>query len=137
MIVSIKKSTTNTENELSSMCLNSGYDVGVPYSSIRLLILLALLVAAETLQAQETHLKPRVNRRLDITPRDAITHSSAIDCAVTCRLTSWCVAANLLPDGSTCQLLTEEVPDDHESLLPADAWTYIRKYAALYRIQDL
>ena len=116
------------------MCLNSGYDVGVPYSSIRLLILLALLVAAETLQAQETHLKPRVNRRLDITPRDAITHSSAIDCAVTCRLTSWCVAANLLPDGSTCQLLTEEVPDDDESLDSDDGWKYIREYACAFPV---
>ena len=116
------------------MCLNSGYDVGVPYSSIRLLVLLTLLAGAETLQTQETHLKPQVNRRLDVTPRDVITHSSAIDCAATCRLTSWCVAANLLPDRRTCQLLTQEVPDDHESLLPADGWKYIREYTRVFPV---
>ena len=116
------------------MCLNSGYDVGVPDSSIRLLILLTLLAAAETLQTQETHLKPQVNRRLDVTPRDVITHSSAIDCAATCRQTSWCVAANLLPDRRTCQLLTEEVPDDDESLDSDDGWKYIREYACAFPV---
>ena len=116
-------------DEHFNMRLNAGHDVSVPYSGICLLVLLTLLAGAETLQTQETHLKPQMNKRLDVTPRDVITRSSAIDCAVTCRLTSWCVAANLLPDSRTCQLLTEEVSDDHESLDSADGWKYIREYS--------
>ena len=98
-----------------------------------LLVLLALLAVAETLQKQETYITTQMNRRLDVTPRDVITHSSLIDCAVTCRLTSWCRSANLLSDRRTCQLLTELVSNDDDSLFSAVGWTYIyiRKYGGL------
>ena len=68
---------------------------------------------------------PVSNRRLDVTPQDVVTRSSKIKCAATCRSTSWCVSANLAPDRSTCQLLSEEVSDD-ASLESVDGWSYIR-----------
>ena len=113
------------------MRLSRRCEVSVPVSHTSLLVLFTFLVGAATLQIQETYSKPQMNKRLDVTPRDVITRSSAIDCAVTCRLTSWCVAANLLPDRRTCQLLTEEVPDDDGSLDSADGWKYLREYAGL------
>ena len=111
------------------MRLTAGYNVSVSDSHTCLLVLLTLLAGAKTLQIQETHLKPLMNKRLAVTPRDVITHSSLIDCAVTCRVTSWCFAANMLPDRRTCQLLSEEVSDDDESLLEDEGWKYIREYA--------
>ena len=113
------------------MRLTAGYDVSVSVSHTCLLVLLTLLAGAATLQTQGFYLKPVMHKRLDVTPRDVIAHSSVIDCAVTCRQTSWCVAANLLPDRRTCQLLTEEVSDDDESLDSADGWKYMREYAGL------
>ena len=110
------------------MRLSAGYDVSVQELRTCFLVLLTIVVVAETLQTQELYLKSLLCMRLDVTPRDVIAQSSLIDCAVTCRLTSWCVAANLLPDGSTCQLLTDEVSDDHESLQSADGWKYLREY---------
>ena len=110
------------------MHLSAGYDVSVQDMRTCLLVLLTVVVVAETLQTQDLNLKSLLYMRLDVTPRDVMTRSSLIDCAVTCRLTSWCVSANLLPDRRTCQLLTEEVSDDDESLLPADGWTYLREY---------
>ena len=115
------------------MRLATGYDVSVSVSNTCLLVLLALLPGAKTLQIKATYSKPLMHKRLDVTPRDVITRSSAIHCAVTCRLTSWCVTANLLPDRRTCQLLTEEVPDDDESLLEDNGWKYLREYARFSR----
>ena len=110
------------------MRLSTGYnDVSVPGMYTILLALLTLLAGAKTLQIQGTYLKTLTHKRLDVTPRDVITRSSAIHCEATCRLTSWCFAANLLPDRRTCQLLSEEVSDDDESLQSADGWTYLRE----------
>ena len=116
------------------MSLSAAHEASVVHSQTCLLVLFALLTGAETLQTQEAYMRPLMHKRLDVTPRDVITHSSAIDCAVTCRLTPWCVAANLLPDRRTCQLLTEEVPDDHESLQSADGWKYLREYTRVFPV---
>ena len=70
---------------------------------------------------------PVANMRLGVTPHDVITQSSSIECSKTCRLSSWCVSANLSPDRSTCQLLSQEV-SDVMSLEPAPGWSYLRKY---------
>ena len=109
----------------------TGYDVSVSDWHTCLPVLFTFLASVETLQIQGTYSTPLMHKRLDVTPRDVITRSSAIDCAVTCRLTSWCVAANLLPDRRTCQLLTEEVSDDDGSLLEDEGWKYLREYAGL------
>ena len=111
------------------MRLSAGYDVSVPDFYTFLLVLFTLFAIAKTLQIQATYSK-LTHKRLDVTPRDVITRSSAIHCEATCRQTSWCFAANLLPDRRTCQLLTEEVSDDDESLDSVDGWKYIREYAA-------
>ena len=70
--------------------------------------------------------KPLTNKRLDVTPRDVITSGSLVKCSVMCRMTSWCVSANVAPDRSTCQLLTDEVSDETQ-LESANGWRYIRK----------
>ena len=98
-----------------------------------LVVLHTLLAGAKTLHIPGLSSKALTHKRLDVTPRDVMTRSSAINCEATCRLTSWCFAANLLPDRRTCQLLSEEVSDDDESLLPAEGWKYIREYAGLFR----
>ena len=113
------------------MRLSRRCEVSVPVSHTSLLVLFTFLVGAAKLQIQETHLKPVMHKRLDVTPRDVMTRSSAINCTVTCGMTSWCVAANLLPDRRTCQLLTEEVSDDDGSLLEDEGWKYLREYAGL------
>ena len=51
------------------------------------------------------------HRLLQAIPRDVITSSSPVMCAVACHVTSWCVSANLAPDTSTCQLLSDEGTD--------------------------
>ena len=111
------------------MRLSAAHDVNVPDLHTCLLLLLTVLAAAKTVQihVQGSYSKPLTHKRLDVTPRDVITRSSAIHCETTCRLTSWCFAANLLPDRRTCQLLTEEVSDDDESLLPADGWKHLHE----------
>ena len=91
-----------------------------------LVMLLTLFAGVNTVQIQGSYSNAVMNKRLDVTPRDVLTRSSAIHCEATCRLTSWCVATNLSPDRSTCQLLTEEVSDDDESLVSADGWKYLR-----------
>ena len=117
-----------------NMRMRTGHNISVTYShTCFLLLILALLAGANTSQIQGTYSKPLLHKRLGVTPRDVLTRSSAIHCETTCRLTSWCVAANLLPDRETCQLLTEEVSDDDDSLDSADGWKYIRKYKALPR----
>ena len=127
-----KKKTTTTRIDLN-MRLNTGCDVRVPVSHTYLLLLLLILLSgAKTSQIQGYYLKPLLHRRIAVTPHDVITRSSAINCETTCRQTSWCVSANLLPDRQTCQLLTEEVSDDDESLLHEDGWKYIREYARLF-----
>ena len=91
-----------------------------------LFVLLMLFRSVVTSQLTGASTKVLKHKRLDVTPRDVITRSSAIHCEATCRLTSWCVAANLLPDRRTCQLLSEEVSDDAPSLYSADGWRYLR-----------
>ena len=98
------------------MGLGALHDVKVPRLHTCSLLLLTLLTGAKTLQIQGSCSKALMHKRLDVTARDVITRSSAIHCEATCRQTSWCVAANLLPDRRTCQLLTEEVSDDDVSL---------------------
>ena len=112
------------------MRLSTGYDVGVPDLHTNLVVLLTLFAGVNTVLIPGSYSKPPTHKRLDVTPRDVLTRSSAINCETTCRLTSWCFAANLLPDRRTCQLLTEEVSDDDESLDSADGWKYFRKFAA-------
>ena len=91
-----------------------------------LVMLLTLFAGVNTAQIQGSYSNAVMNKRLDVTPRDVITRSSVIHCEATCRQTSWCLAANLLPDRRTCQLLSEEVSDDDESLQSADGWRYLR-----------
>ena len=87
-----------------------------------------LLISARmvTSHLDAISVKPLVNRRLDVTPQDVVTRSSKIKCTATCRVTSWCVSANLAPDRSTCQLLSAEVSAE-TSLETAEGWTFIRK----------
>ena len=94
------------------------------------LLLTHVSAVVTTSQIQYINVKPTKNKLLDVTPHDVITHSSLVNCFSTCRLTSWCVSANLPPDGSTCQLLSEEVSDARE-LQSAEGWSYIRAYAKL------
>ena len=115
------------------MRLSTGYDVGVPVWHTSLVVLLTLLAGAKTVLIPGSHSKPLMHKRLDVTPRDVMTRSSVINCETTCRLTLWCVAANFLPYIRTCQLLTEEVSDDDETLDSADGWKYIRECAAFSR----
>ena len=91
-----------------------------------LVMLLALVAGVKTLQIQGSYSMPLMARRLDVTPRDVITRSSAIHCAATCRLTSWCVSANLFTGDGKCELLTEEVLDDDDSLQSDEGWRYLR-----------
>ena len=86
-----------------------------------------LLEVIVTSNQDVIHIHPTVvaNRRLDVTPQDVITRISKIKCAATCRVTSWCVSANMSPDRSTCQLLSEEVSDE-TSLQSTVGWSYIR-----------
>ena len=93
---------------------------------------LALLLAVSSNSATSRpfyviNVKPVGNRRLDVTPHDVMTHSSLVKCSMTCRLTSWCVSANLSPDHSTCELLSEEV-SNLTSLQLAEGWSYLREY---------
>ena len=108
------------------MRLSTGYNVSVPDLHTSLVVLLTLLAGANTVLIPGSYSKPPTHKRLDVTPRDVLTRSSAINCETTCRQTSWCFAANLLPDRRTCQLLSEEVSDDDESLQSADGWRYLR-----------
>ena len=91
-----------------------------------LVMLLALVAGVKTLQIQGSYSMPLMARRLDVTPRDVITRSSAIHCVATCRLTSWCVSANLFTGDGKCELLTEEVLDDDDSLQSDEGWRYLR-----------
>ena len=89
-------------------------------------ILLLMTTALVTAHLNVINVKQVANKRLDVTPQDVVTRSSKVKCAATCRVTAWCVSANLAPDRSTCQLLSEEVSDE-TSLESADGWSYIRK----------
>ena len=89
-------------------------------------VLLTLRYSVVTSQITAASTKVLKHKRLDVMPRDVLTRSSAIHCEATCRQTSWCFAANLLPDRRTCQLLSEEVSDDDESLQSAGD-TYVRE----------
>ena len=72
--------------------------------------------------------RPIVNRRLNVTPRDVMTHSSLVKCSVVCGWTSWCLSVNVAADGSTCQLLSEEV-SDVTSLETAVGWSHLREFS--------
>ena len=91
-------------------------------------LLLILLSATALLTSHLYAIKVDLvmNKRFDVTPQNVMTQSSKISCAVACVSTSWCASANLSPDTSTCQMLSEEVSDE-ASLDQADGWTYIRK----------
>ena len=103
------------------------HDVSKHSAVACLLVFLTLFCNALTSQIQQVHVTPVFNQRLDVTPRDVITQSSSVECESTCRQTSWCTSANMAPDRSTCQLLSEEVPD-MTSLESAEGWTYLREY---------
>ena len=92
--------------------------------AVAILLLSKTVILAYNLDV--INVKPVANKRLDVTPQDVVTRSSKVKCAATCRVTAWCVSANLAPDRSTCQLLSEEVSDE-TSLESADGWSYIRK----------
>ena len=105
-----------------------GKNVIAQASSFGLLtLLMSLLAGTMTSQIQQIHIKPVKNKRLNVEPRDVITRSSSIKCEAACRQTSWCASANMAPDRSTCQLLSEEV-SDVTSLEPAEGWSYLREY---------
>ena len=96
---------------------------------------LLLTLVCKSMTSQLFHIinvTPVANRRLGVTPRDVMTQSSYVECAITCRLSSWCVSANVSPDRSTCQLLSQEV-SDVMSLEPAPGWSYLRKYTYIKR----
>ena len=97
---------------------------------LRLLLTHTLMHVALTSPVQYVIVNPIKDRRLDVTPRDVMTHVSLVKCSTTCRQTSWCVSANMAPDRSTCHLLSEEV-SDVTSLELADGWSYIRKFNLL------
>ena len=94
--------------------------------SICWLVLLAQVSISMASQIQTVHIKPIKDARLNILPRDVLTKSSLVKCSQTCRLTSWCTSANLSPDRTACQLLSEEV-SDMTSLQSAEGWSYLRK----------
>ena len=104
----------------------AGCDVSVQRVDRFLLVLLTLVTSTATSQNQQINVRPVKNKRLDAIPRDVMTHSSLVKCSTTCRLTSWCVSANLSPDRHTCQLLSQEV-SDVTSLESVDGWSYLRK----------
>ena len=91
-----------------------------------LLVLMLLRVSIVAPQRKEMLMNALRGKRFDVAPRDVITRSSATRCAVACRDASWCVSANLRTGDGTCQLLSEEVSDDDESLQSADGWRYLR-----------
>ena len=91
-----------------------------------LFVLLTLFGSAVTLYTQQTAVKQIANKRLDVTTQNVknVKTHSVIECQVSCKQTSWCEAANLSPDRSTCQLLSEQASD----LMPlesAEGWSYM------------
>ena len=97
--------------------------------------LLALLMLSDSVvasQRKEMLMNALTDKRYAVEPRDVITRSSATKCAATCRDTSWCVSVNLQTGDGTCQLLSEEVSDDDDSLQSADGWRYLREFSANY-----
>ena len=101
--------------------------VSAHWAGTCLLVLLTLFCDALTSHFQQVHVTPVFNKLLNMPPRDVITRISTVECVATCRQTSWCASSNMAPDGSTCQLLSDEV-SDVTSLEPADGWSYLRKY---------
>ena len=92
-----------------------------------LFVQLALFDNAMTSQIQQINVKPIKNKRLNATGRDVIARASSVKCQSTCLQLPWCASANMAPDRSTCQLLSEEV-SDVTSLESAEGWSYLRKY---------
>ena len=92
-----------------------------------LLMLLMLRACAVTSQSSQILMNILDGRRFDVEPRDVITHISKIDCAATCRDTSWCVSVNLQTGDGTCQLLSEEASNE-TSLATVDGWRYLREF---------
>ena len=103
------------------------HDVSKHSAGACLLVFLTLFYNALTSQIQQVHVQPVLNKRLDVVPRDVIAQRSSVECESTCRQTSWCTSANMAPERSTCQLLSEEV-SDMTSLESAEGWSYLREY---------
>ena len=89
------------------------------------------IVVHASMTSQTIHytysVRPIANRCLNVTSRDVMTHSSLVKCSVVCGWTSWCLSVNVASDGSTCQLLSEEV-SDVASLQSAEGWSYLREF---------
>ena len=101
---------------------------------VKCLVVLILQVSAcMTSQLQYIGVKPVMNRRLNATPLDVKTHSSALHCMTLCHVTSWCVSVNLATVSRTCQLLSVEV-SEVTSLQLANGWRYMRKCLIFYQI---
>ena len=79
-----------------------------------------------TSHVEGKYIEAQMDKHFDVSPTKVITHSSAIECVAMCRLTSWCVATNLLSDRRTCQLLS--VAADVTSLEQANDWRYLREF---------
>ena len=94
-----------------------------------LFIQLALCDSVVTSQSTETFMNILNDKRFDVEPRDVIACSSKVDCAATCRDTSWCVSVNLFTGDGTCQLLSEEASNE-TSLATVDGWRYLREFSA-------
>ena len=92
-----------------------------------MLVLVTLRHNVVTSQIEGKYIAARMDKYFDFSPTKVITHSSAIECAATCRQTSWCVATNLLSDRRTCQLLSVAAADV-TSLESANDWRYLREF---------
>ena len=92
-----------------------------------LLVLLTLRGSVVTSQRNQMLMNAVQNKRFNVAPRDVMTHSCGTRCTLACLVTSWCVSANLQTGDGTCQLLSEEVSDDDESLQSAGD-TYVREF---------
>ena len=92
-----------------------------------LLMLLMLRPCAVTSQSSQILMNIFDGKRFNVEPRDVIKLSSKVDCAATCRDTSWCVSANLQIGDGTCQLLSEEASNE-TSLATVDGWRYLREF---------
>ena len=88
--------------------------------------LLLLCDSAVTSQRNPTIMKALHGKRFDVAPRDVITRSSAIKCAVACRNMPGCVSTNLFSGNGTCQLLSEEASNE-TSLETVNGWRYLRE----------
>ena len=71
------------------------------------------------------------HRRLQVIPRDAMTSSSPVMCAVACHVTSWCVSANVFTgDGTSlvncCQKI-RQMKRHWSRPTDGDIYAYVKK----------